>query len=73
MLNPLRGSFHIHFITTGFTRGYYCLIPFGIKKCPKDINNNSSPVATGQAVRSSGKAIERIDTTPEWVELLMMN
>ena len=25
-LNPLRGSLHIRFITTGFTRGYYCLI-----------------------------------------------
>ncbi len=36
-LNPLRGSSHIHFITTGKTRGYYCLIPFGIKKCPKYI------------------------------------
>jgi hypothetical protein len=35
-LNPLWGSVHIRFITTGFTRGYlayrqagYCLIPLG--------------------------------------------
>ncbi|RIH64107.1 hypothetical protein D1164_16230 [Mariniphaga sediminis] len=65
-LNPLRGSFHTQFITMGFTRGYYCLIPFGIKKCPKDINKNSP-------VRSSGKAMRGKDATPEWVEFLIIS
>jgi hypothetical protein len=65
-LNPLRGSFRIHFVTTGKTHGYYCLIPFGIKKCPKDINKNSP-------VRSSGKAMRGKDTTPEWVEFLIIS
>ncbi|RIH64790.1 hypothetical protein D1164_12135 [Mariniphaga sediminis] len=65
-LNPLRGSFHTQFITMGFTRGYYCLIPFGIKKCPKDINKNSP-------VRSSGEAMRGKDATPEWVEFLIIS
>jgi len=66
-LNPLRGSFYIHITSTGFTRCYYCLIrQWRIKKCLKDINKNSP-------VRSSGKATRGIDTTPEWVELLIIS
>ena len=65
-IEPTSGFFTCPFIPTGFTRGYYCLIPFGIKKCPKDINKNSP-------VPSSGKATGCKDTTLEWVELLIIN
>jgi hypothetical protein len=67
-LNPLLGSHGNALISHGLHPWLLLFNPFGIEECPKDINNNSPPVKTGQAVRSSGLMIIGKETTPKWVE-----
>lgn len=64
-LNPLRGSSRLHLVIHSLYPWLLLFNPLGIKKCSKDINNNSP-------VRSSGKVSNNAITTPKWVELLIL-